>query len=459
MGLGDALRLVRRRWRVMTAVVLACLLLGAALTARSPASYRATAQVFVSVVLPADAAGLAAANTFSTARVQSYVSLVTTPAVTDAVVAELALPTTGTALAGRITATAPANRLIVEVAVTDRSAQGAARIANAVAGRFIGAVEGLERTQNGGASPVRATLTRPAQPPGSPASPRLSLNLALALLAGLLLGFFAVRLRAAADDGVGDVDELEQLAGCPVLGVLPRDRRGARRVGAPGDGHSLPDRSLAGRAAHLAAANVELVGLPLPPGTVALTAAGAGAGTTYAAVHLAARLGSPAARVCLVDADLRAPGLAARLGLPSAAGLTRALLRGETADELVRELRPGLAVVLAGPPPPHPAQVLSGVQAGKIVAELAGSFRCTLLDSGPVLPHGDGARAAALAEVTVLVVRARHTSRSDLRQALSRLAEVDVRPVGVLLTRARPALARGYLRGHAPDQVAAPRTR
>ncbi len=443
MGLSEALRLLRQRWAVMLAVVVLCMAVGAALTAAAPRKYQATAQLFVSVVLPNDPAGLAAANTFATARIQSYVTLAASPDVTDAVVKRLSLPMTSAALGKEISAVAPPNRLVVDLQVTDASAGRVAPIANAVAAQFVTAVEGLEQTQNGQRSPVRVTLTRAANPPGGPVSPRVGLNLALSLLAGLLLAVGAARLRDHYDDSLDSVDRLESITGCPVLAVLPRAGRSAGTAAA----RSAPDpRSQTGRAYAVFMAGLAYIGLDDPPRVLAVTSALVDAGTAVVAVELGAALAAGGDSVCLVDADLRAPALVRLLDLPPAPGLTQVLIGRSGPDTLVQEVGQGLYAVSAGPTPPNPVQLLGSPQAANVVEQVARAFRFTILGSGPVVPHGDGAAAASLADATILVVPARHAHLAELGQAVQRLLSTTTRPVGVILAGASGRSVQRFLR-------------
>lgn len=449
MGPADALHLLRRRWLVLATVVLLCLLVGAGLTARVEKKYQATAQLFVSVVLPNDPAGLAAANIFTTARVQSYVSLASAPDVTDYVVRELGLPISSAGLSREVTANAPANRLLVNIGVTDASPERVARIANAVAARFIIVVEGLERTQSGAASPVRITLTRPASQPQAPVSPRPKLNLALSLLAGLLLGVAAMRLRDRYGDGLSDLDEVESLAACPVLGVVPAVPR--RHRAGPQLGQSRS--GLAARAFGVAAGNLDIIGLDHPPRQFAVTSASRGEGKTTVVLQLGAALAARGADVCLIDANLRSPALTRRLGVPGSSGLTRALLGLDSHDGLAQGVAPGLWVVDAGPVPPNPTQVLESTRAEKIIDELAMPFGYTLVDAGPVLVHDDGTRAAVLVAATIVVVRARTTRASDLVTAVGRLRAAGADPIGLVVVRASSRQVKHFLQDRHVDEL------
>lgn len=62
---------------------------------------------------------------------------------------------------------------------------------------------------------------QPAAVPRSPASPSTTLNLAIALLVGLLVNGLLALLIEAIGDTVNEVEEFEGLAGAPLLGAIP----------------------------------------------------------------------------------------------------------------------------------------------------------------------------------------------------------------------------------------------
>ncbi len=228
MNLRDYLRILRKRWKLIAGLLVVCLAVGVALTLTTTKKYEATAQIFVSTATADDPQQLAQGNTFTQARVQSYTSVATSPTVTESVVSDLGLSMTAGQLASEISADAPLNKVLINLHVTDRSPAQAALLANAVATRFGSIVEGLEQTSSRTTSPVKLTVTKPAQAPSAPVVPRRKLNLALALLIGLVLGLGIAVLRELLDNTVKTPEELATQANTPVLGVVPWDKKAAQ---------------------------------------------------------------------------------------------------------------------------------------------------------------------------------------------------------------------------------------
>ena len=453
MDTSELMLLLRARWLIMVSTVVACLALGAILTTTTAKRYQANAQVFVSTVLPTDTAGLAAVNTFAVARVQSYVSLVNTPVVTNYVVAKLHLSMSPSALSHEISADAPLNKVIINIHVTDASPSRASAIANLAATEFAKVTQALEQTEGTTTSPVRMVVTKPATTPTSPITPRPKLNLLLALLVGLLLAYGLARVRAGFDESVKSVADLEQATDYPVLGAVPKRGQGGRGVSAPGGRRA--NGALTTAAFALIRSNLEYLDIDSPLRLLAVTSAVRGEGKTYVTTNVGATLAAAGNSVCLVDANLRSPSFVRLFKLSRSSGLTTALVRPGAPEHLVQDVTDKLKVVASGPVPPDPSGLFGSAQSREIVGHISRGFSYTILDTGAVLPHGDGVRAATLVQATILVVRARRTGRRDLARAIDRLAVAGIRPAGTILTMASPRVVKKLVEdAGGPAQIA-----
>jgi uncharacterized protein involved in exopolysaccharide biosynthesis len=98
---------------------------------------------------------------------------------------------------------------------------------------LVNKVEGAARQTN-------VTVLNPAVEPSAPSKPRKSLNLALGLLVGLMLGCAAVFLLELLDRRVRSTDDLEAGLDAPLLGTL-KPWHPSRLLGSGGTGHkALP---------------------------------------------------------------------------------------------------------------------------------------------------------------------------------------------------------------------------
>jgi capsular exopolysaccharide synthesis family protein len=442
LTLREYLRVLRKRWRLIVIIAVVCVLAGTGFVLTSTKMYQATAQIFVSTagLDGASAADLAQGNAFTQARVQSYTSVATSPTVTDAVLKQLNLKMTSDALAREITADAPLNKVLINIHVKDRDPAQAARLANAVAEQFSIVVQDLEQTASAAASPVKLTVTHPAQPPSAPVSPKLKLDLALSVLIGLVLGLGLAFLRELLENTVKDPGVLADVSGLPVLGVVPWDKQ-------------APETPLSFRAdAHGSRAegyrqmrtNLQFVDIDNPPRLIAITSAMPGEGKTHTALNLAAALAEGGRRVCLIEADLRRPTVAKVLGIVGDVGLTSVLIGRAEVEDVMQNVSDNLSVIASGQIPPNPSELLNSDTFKRTLEKVRGMVDVVIVDTAPLLPVADGSQTAALVEATLLTVRASKTTHEQIGRAIQTLANVGVTPVGVVLSMAPHRRGGGY---------------
>lgn len=103
-----------------------------------------------------------------------------------------------------------------EGAVLIRDVESAQRAYDAVVTRLSQTSLESQATQS------NAYVLTQAVPPSAPSSPKIVLNAALAIVLGLFLAIGAAIFLEVADRRVRSVDEVSELVGLPLLGILPR---------------------------------------------------------------------------------------------------------------------------------------------------------------------------------------------------------------------------------------------
>ena len=156
--------------------------------------------------------------------------------------------------------------------------------------------------------------------------------------------------------------------------------------------------------------------------TVAITSPGRGDGRTITALNLTGALAQASdARVVLVEADLRHPGVARALGLPTTCGLSTYLLDPNMGVDAVVARPDGVAfaVVPAGAASSMPYELLKSPRLAGLLAALRDRFDYVVLDTPPALPNPDVGILRDLVDGFVVVVRANRTPREMLRDCMN----------------------------------------
>ena len=160
-------------------------------------------------------------------------------------------------------------------------------------------------------------------------------------------------------------------------------------------------------------------------------------GKTTTALNLAGALGqAPEARVLLVEADLRCPTVAERLGLDPARlpGLVEAIQSTSLGIERVarRLAAHNLSVVVAGACPATPFEVLKSRRLGELLDEARQRYDYIVVDTPPIVAFPDCRIIDTWVDGWLIVVKADRTPRKLLGEALDLMSEAKT--IGFVFT-------------------------
>jgi capsular exopolysaccharide synthesis family protein len=96
---------------------------------------------------------------------------------------------------------------------------------------------------------------------------------------------------------------------------------------------------------------------------------------------------------------------------------------------------PNLDVLICGPTPPNPAELLHTERFRQILAECRSNYERIILDSPPIGPVTDPAIIGSVADGVILVIRAGHTSREAALFARRQLGDAGARILGLVVNQ------------------------
>jgi capsular exopolysaccharide synthesis family protein len=280
-------------------------------------------------------------------------------------------------------------------------------------------------------------IVAPAAVPVWPDRSYRGMNLGIGLMAGLLIGLIGALLADQVDSRVRRSADVERVTNLDVVGTIPSIR-------------SLSTESASAQISKDAFRNLRthlrFAGTDGGPRVVVVTSATPRDGKSTVAANLAMTLADQGGRTLLIDADLRRPQVHTTFGVEQEPGLADILLghcSAEEASRLFPEVTT-LRVLTCGSGVENPAELIGSRVFEECMLELRRLFDYIVIDTPPLMAVTDAALVGAVADGTLVVVRANKTDSEALSAAVNQLRRLHVPLLGVVLNGVPTGRSSGY---------------
>jgi capsular exopolysaccharide synthesis family protein len=278
-------------------------------------------------------------------------------------------------------------------------------------------------------------------------SPRKKIILMTALLLGLLIPFGIFFIRELLRYRIEGREDVTFLTKVPIVADVPvaseSVKTAAGIVVQAGKNNQIDEvfRSLRTNILFMMKENEKII---------LFTSGTSGEGKTFLAANLAVSFALLGKRIVLVGCDIRKPALGRLFGKSNQKkGLTN-LLKAEniTAEDIHGELfnsevNPNLDLLMSGPVPPNPTELLSRKSLNAVLDLLSEEYDYIILDTAPLGLVSDTLQLAKYANVCCFVCRADYTPKANLA-LLNSLAQENKLPNACVVLNAVDMSKRKY---------------
>lgn len=289
---------------------------------------------------------------------------------------------------------------------------------------------------------VTVSVAAPASVPVTPVSPKVLLDVLLALFAGLLVGLGVVAAFEYFDQGLHTEQDVRELLGVTCLAIVPRFEPNQRSAA------SKRRQRSANEAYSRLRTNLLFAELDRPLRSIVVTSSRAGEGKTRTAANLAVSLAASEKSILLLDADMHRPSLHRMFGRPLTGGMSDMLLasgRGAPLlDSSYATAYRHLSLVTCGVQPPNPSELMASPRAAALLQGLEFQRDVVVIDTPPVQAVTDALSISAHASGVIVVVESGKTNADQVRAVINSLHKVGATVLGVVLNKANQRSMRSY---------------
>ena len=261
--------------------------------------------------------------------------------------------------------------------------------------------------------------------------PKTSVNYVLALFLGILLPLLVVLIIFFVNNSIQNTDELSNLTQIPIIGVVGvnRDKTGLAVYDKPKSALSESFRAIRSSLQFMyKKQNVD------GAKTLMITSSVSGEGKTFCSINIATVFALSEKKTVIVGLDLRKPKLYEEFKLNNDKGVVNYLIHQNTLEEITNATEvPFLDVILSGPIPPNPGELIISESMGEMMAALKQKYDYIILDTPPVGLVSDALELDQYCDATLYIVRQNFSKKDMITLLNNRVKRGELKNVSIVL--------------------------
>jgi capsular exopolysaccharide synthesis family protein len=243
-----------------------------------------------------------------------------------------------------------------------------------------------------------------------PLKPIKSLSYSIAVILGLLIPAVIIYSRDMFNDKLNDRYDLERQTSIPILGMIGLSASKSSLVVTekPNSHISEAFRSIR--------TNLQYFNPDKRQNVIMITSSISGEGKSFCSVNLAVMLALSGRKTILVGCDLRKPKITVGFDFISDTGLSNYLIGIASEKEIIQNTGaiPNLDVILSGPKPPNPSELIISPRMDEMFKYLKANYDNIILDTPPIGLITDAMVLSKYTDINIYVVRQGVTRRHHL---------------------------------------------
>ena len=261
--------------------------------------------------------------------------------------------------------------------------------------------------------------------------PKTSVNYVLALFLGILFPLLFVFIIFFINNSIQNTEDISKLTKIPLIGVvgLNKEVTDLAVYDRPKSALSESFRAIRSSLQFLyKQQNVE------GAKTLMITSSVSGEGKTFCSINIATVFALSEKKTVIIGLDLRKPKLFDEFNLSNDVGIVNYLIKQKKVDEIINHTQiPYLDVILSGPIPPNPSELIMGDRMKELIEELKLKYDYIILDTPPVGLVSDALELSQYSDVTLYIVRQNFSKKEMITLLNNRVKRGELENASVIL--------------------------
>jgi len=261
--------------------------------------------------------------------------------------------------------------------------------------------------------------------------PKTAVNYILALFLGLLIPMIVIVVLFFVNNTIHNPEDIKKLTSIPLIGVvgINTDNTHLAVFDKPKSALSESFRAIRSSLQFLYKKS-NLAGAK----TLMITSSVSGEGKTFCSINIATVFALSEKKTVIVGLDLRKPKLFEEFDLKNHTGVVNYLIKQKSLDEIINPTKvPFLDVILSGPIPPNPSELIMGDSMKELIEELKGKYDYIILDTPPVGLVADSLELSQFCDVTLYMVRQNFTKKEMITLLNNRVNRGELHNTSIIL--------------------------
>ncbi|OXB07574.1 exopolysaccharide transport family protein [Flavobacterium pectinovorum] len=276
--------------------------------------------------------------------------------------------------------------------------------------------------------------------------PKTSVNYVLALFLGILVPLLFVFGIFFINNSIQNTEDINKLTQIPLIGVIGVNKGNVNLAVFDKPKSALSESFRAIRSSLQFLYKKQQVS---GSKTLMITSSISGEGKTFCSINIATIFALSEKKTVIIGLDLRKPRLADEFNLSNQIGVVNYLIKQKTLSEIINPTEiPNLDVILSGPIPPNPSELIISEAMKELIEELKQKYDYIILDTPPVGLVSDALELVQYADVTLYIVRQNYTKKDMITLLNTRVKRGELNNTSIVLNgyenKAKYGTAYGY---------------